>query len=108
MRAIDDMLDRLGLDRSALTSGDLEVRTPITGETLAHVARTDAGGYGRNGLLLRFQHRVVGIALLRGGFAETNSAGHVRAVTLPDYTEVERYESPAGQLGGGGVAVRQS
>ena len=44
MRAIDDILDRLGLDRSALTSGDLEVRTPITGETLAHVARTDAAG----------------------------------------------------------------
>ena len=44
MRAIDDILDRLGLDRSALTSGDLEVRTPITGETLARVARTDAAG----------------------------------------------------------------
>ena len=44
MRAIDDILDRLGLDRSALTGGDLEVRTPITGETLAHIARTDAAG----------------------------------------------------------------
>jgi aldehyde dehydrogenase (NAD+) len=44
MCAIDDILGRLGLDRSALTSGDLEVRTPITGETLAHVARTDAAG----------------------------------------------------------------
>jgi aldehyde dehydrogenase (NAD+) len=44
MYAIDDILGRLGLDRSALTSGDLEVRTPITGETLAHVARTDAAG----------------------------------------------------------------
>ena len=44
MRAIDDILDRLGLDRSALTGGDLEVRTPITGETLAHITRTDAAG----------------------------------------------------------------
>ena len=42
MRAIDDILDRLGVN--APSGGDLEVRTPITGETLAHVARTDAAG----------------------------------------------------------------
>jgi aldehyde dehydrogenase (NAD+) len=44
MPAIDDILDRLGLDRSSLASGDLEVRTPITGELLARLARSDAAG----------------------------------------------------------------
>jgi aldehyde dehydrogenase (NAD+) len=44
MPAIDDILGRLGLDRRTLADGDLEVRTPITGELLARVARTDAAG----------------------------------------------------------------
>ena len=44
MLAIDDILGRLGLDRGALGEGDLEVRTPITGEGLARIARTDAAG----------------------------------------------------------------
>jgi aldehyde dehydrogenase (NAD+) len=44
MRAIDDILARLELDRSALAEGDLEVRTPITGEVLARLSRTDAAG----------------------------------------------------------------
>ena len=44
MPAIDDILGRLGLERAALDAGDLEVRTPITGELLARVARTDAAG----------------------------------------------------------------
>jgi aldehyde dehydrogenase (NAD+) len=44
MPAIDDILDRLGLDHSALAEGDLEVRTPITGEPLARLMRTDAAG----------------------------------------------------------------
>jgi aldehyde dehydrogenase (NAD+) len=41
MPAIEDILDRLGLDRSGLAAGDLEVRTPITGEPLARLARSD-------------------------------------------------------------------
>ena len=36
------LLDRLGVERSVVEAGDLVVRTPITGEELAHVARTDA------------------------------------------------------------------
>jgi aldehyde dehydrogenase (NAD+) len=44
MLAIDDIFNRLGLDRAALVDGDLAVRTPITGELLAHVSRTDAAG----------------------------------------------------------------
>ena len=44
MLAIDDILGRLGLDRGALGDGDLEVRTPITGERLARIARTGAAG----------------------------------------------------------------
>ena len=38
MHDIDDIFARLGLDRAALTDGDLEVRTPITGELLAPAA----------------------------------------------------------------------
>ena len=36
------LLEQLGVDRAQLQSGDLVVRTPITGEELARVARTDA------------------------------------------------------------------
>ena len=38
------LLDRLGVDPSLITRGDLVVRTPVTGEELARVARTDAPG----------------------------------------------------------------
>jgi aldehyde dehydrogenase (NAD+) len=41
MHAIDDIFGRLGLERAALANGDLEVRTPITGEPLAHVYRSN-------------------------------------------------------------------
>jgi len=37
-----DLLDRLGVDRARVEGGDLVVRTPITGEEIAHVTRTDA------------------------------------------------------------------
>ena len=37
-----ELLERLGVDPSAVSEGDLAVRTPITGEELARVARTDA------------------------------------------------------------------
>ncbi|MDX6630940.1 MAG: aldehyde dehydrogenase [Gaiellales bacterium] len=46
MHAIDDIFGRLGLDRAALADGDLEVRTPITGEFLARLERTDEAGAG--------------------------------------------------------------
>lgn len=36
------LLEQLGVDRARLQSGDLVVRTPITGEEIARVARTDA------------------------------------------------------------------
>jgi aldehyde dehydrogenase (NAD+) len=35
-----ELLSRLGVDESLVTSGDLVVRTPITGEEIARVART--------------------------------------------------------------------
>jgi aldehyde dehydrogenase (NAD+) len=37
-----ELLERLGLGPELTTGGDLVVRTPITGEELAHVTRTDA------------------------------------------------------------------
>ena len=37
-----DLLARLGVDSDATTGGDLVVRTPITGEEIARVHRTDA------------------------------------------------------------------
>jgi aldehyde dehydrogenase (NAD+) len=37
-----ELLERLGVDPSRVTDGDLAVRTPITGEEIARVARTDA------------------------------------------------------------------
>ena len=40
--AATTLLDRLGVDSAATTGGDLVVRTPITGEELAQVRRTDA------------------------------------------------------------------
>ena len=40
--AATDLLDRLGVGRASVTEGDLVVRTPITGDELARVARTDA------------------------------------------------------------------
>ena len=39
-----ELLERLGVDRAQVVDGDLVVRTPITGEELARVARTDAAG----------------------------------------------------------------
>ncbi len=36
------LLDRLGVERAKVEGGDLVVRTPITGEEIARVARTDA------------------------------------------------------------------
>jgi aldehyde dehydrogenase (NAD+) len=36
------IFSRLGLDRAALQSGDLEVRTPITGEVIARIASSSA------------------------------------------------------------------
>ena len=44
MHAIDDIFSSLGLDRSSLSEGDLEVRTPITGERIARLQRTDEAG----------------------------------------------------------------
>jgi aldehyde dehydrogenase (NAD+) len=38
-----DLLERLGVDPALVTDGDLVVRTPITGEEIARVARTDEG-----------------------------------------------------------------
>ena len=35
-----DLLERLGVDAATVTSGDLAVRTPITGEEIARVTRT--------------------------------------------------------------------
>ena len=37
-----DLLERLGVDSALVTGGDLAVRTPITGEEIARVARTSA------------------------------------------------------------------
>jgi aldehyde dehydrogenase (NAD+) len=42
MLAIDDIFHRVGLDRAIFAEGDLEVRTPITGEHLARISRTNA------------------------------------------------------------------
>jgi aldehyde dehydrogenase (NAD+) len=39
-----ELLERLGVDPSTVSDGDLSVRTPITGEEIARVARTDAAG----------------------------------------------------------------
>jgi aldehyde dehydrogenase (NAD+) len=44
LHAIDDIFSSLGLDRSSLSEGDLEVRTPITGERIARQQRTDEAG----------------------------------------------------------------
>jgi len=38
------LLERLGVGLSLVTGGDLVVRTPITGEEIARVSRTDAAG----------------------------------------------------------------
>ncbi|HET7702547.1 MAG TPA: aldehyde dehydrogenase family protein, partial [Candidatus Limnocylindrales bacterium] len=40
--AAADLLDRLGVDRARVTTGDLVVRTPITGEELGRVQRADS------------------------------------------------------------------
>jgi aldehyde dehydrogenase (NAD+) len=39
-----DLLERLGVDPAGVSEGDLAVRTPITGEEIARVARTEAAG----------------------------------------------------------------
>ena len=39
-----ELLERLGVDPARVTDGDLVVRTPITGEEIGRVARTDATG----------------------------------------------------------------
>ncbi len=39
-----ELLERLGVDPARVAGGDLVVRTPITGEELGAVARTDAAG----------------------------------------------------------------
>ena len=39
-----ELLERLGVDQAQVTGGDLVVRTPITGEELGAVTRTDAAG----------------------------------------------------------------
>ncbi len=44
MLTIDDIFHRVGLERALFAEGDLEVRTPISGEPLAHVSRTNAAG----------------------------------------------------------------
>ena len=44
MLAIDDIFHRVGLDRALFAEGDLEVRTPIDGELLARLSRTNAAG----------------------------------------------------------------
>ena len=38
------LLERLGLEPASVSDGDLVVRTPITGEEIGRVARTDAAG----------------------------------------------------------------
>ena len=38
------LLDRLGVDQARVTDGGLVVRTPITGEEIGRVSRTDEAG----------------------------------------------------------------
>ena len=40
----EELLERLGVDPASVLDGDLVVRTPITGEEIGRVARTDAAG----------------------------------------------------------------
>jgi L-aminoadipate-semialdehyde dehydrogenase len=40
----EELLERLGVDPVSVMDGDLVVRTPITGEEIGRVARTDAAG----------------------------------------------------------------
>ncbi len=40
----EELLERLGVDPASVMDGDLVVRTPITGEEIGRVARTDAAG----------------------------------------------------------------
>jgi aldehyde dehydrogenase (NAD+) len=42
-----ELLERLGVPGEAFTRGDLEVRSPITGEVIGRVAVTDAAAYRR-------------------------------------------------------------
>ena len=65
MRAVDDILERLGLDRGSLSGGDLEVRTPITGELLARLARTRRRGHRRGGRACGSRLRAAGATCRR-------------------------------------------
>src|SRR5277367_5650988 len=56
------------------------------------------GAYGGDCGLLRLEHRFVRRALFVPRFAEVDGTGHIRAITLVDYTEVEGEEASAGQL----------
>jgi L-aminoadipate-semialdehyde dehydrogenase len=42
INAAADLLERLGVERESVTDGDLVVRTPITGDELGRVSRSDA------------------------------------------------------------------
>jgi aldehyde dehydrogenase (NAD+) len=44
--SVSSLLDRLGVERAKVSEGELVVRTPITGDEIARVARTDAAATG--------------------------------------------------------------
>src|ERR1039457_204525 len=73
-----------------------------------YIAAADACAHRSNCRLLGLQHGFVCISLFRLRVSQVNGAGHVGAITIEDYTEVESEKPSARQSGSGGMTMRHS
>ncbi len=78
--AAADLLDRLGVDPALVTSGDLVVRTPITGEEIGRVSRTDEAA--TDAAIARSRRRVRRVAR-RAGAASRRARPAARRGAAP-------------------------
>src|ERR1039458_3820116 len=81
--------------------------TQHTAGCLVHLSTAYAWSHCLYCGFLRFQHRLVCIPFACFWLTKEYCAGHIRAITFENNTEVEGQESSPGQAGQGGAAVRQ-
>jgi hypothetical protein len=68
---------------------------------------TDSSTHRCDRRFLRFEHRCISVSLFRLRFSKVNSASHIRAIAIEDYTEVECQKTSARETSRRCATVRE-
>src|ERR1700760_83724 len=66
---------------------------------LINLSSSRSGRHSSDRSLLRFQHRIIHVSLIRQRLAHVHSTSHIAAISVENNTEVQRHESLLWQLG---------